>query len=194
MRNILKGFLEKETWMHGLNKYMVVVGIIIIYLAYTARYFGMQNGLVITILTWSFFVFCTPVADAGFLLDFPIRLLTGMRMIYTEIIVWVIALLVNIGAMLFAPAIYQKTLILSLFYHIITHPWPMWIIILLSVIGTFLSIFLGDELMDVSSHHERKHWHKHHGRLQLVVLLGIIVLILILYDYLLKTLGISIHL
>ncbi len=133
----------------GLVKFLIVAGLVILYMIFAIIQFGLRDGLLVTALSWSFFVFCTPIADAGFLLDFPIRLLTGFRMLYTEIIVWVIATILNIFAFTFLPTTYTKTPLLQLFHKIILTPWPLWIIIFLSAIGTFVSIYLGDDAFDI---------------------------------------------
>ncbi len=57
-----------------------------------------------------FFVFCTPIADAGVLFDFPFRLITGIKMIFSEIGVWLIALVINFFIFFKNPHIYDKTI------------------------------------------------------------------------------------
>jgi hypothetical protein len=153
---------------------------------------GMGNGLLIAWLTWSFFVLCTPIADAGFLIDFPLRLILGLRMIISEIFVWLIAIIVNLFSFLLVPEIYEKTKILSLFEHIIIKPFPFWIIIIISGIGTFLSVKFGDELMDIIKHKDSKYRKKHILKWRLVLVLFMFILILIAYDFFLKELGVNI--
>ena len=48
------------------------MGLFFLYFVYLVYEYGIEDGGMVTLLTWSFFVLCTPVADAGFLLDFPI--------------------------------------------------------------------------------------------------------------------------
>jgi hypothetical protein len=74
------------------RKFLLLVALFALYFLYLIYEYGIQDGGLVTLLTWSFFVLCTPVADAGFLLDFPIRLLYKIKMIYTEIIVWILAI------------------------------------------------------------------------------------------------------
>jgi len=139
-----------------LIRFALLFAILIFYFTFVSLKYGVKNGLSITFLTWSFFVLCTPIADAGFLLDFPIRLLTGIRMIHSEIIVWVIAISMNLYSLLFMEGIYEKTVILLIFHHILTNPL-YWSIIILSGIGTFISIHLADGLFDLSidAHHSK---------------------------------------
>ncbi len=146
----------------------------------------------VTLLTWSFFVLCTPIADAGFLLDFPVRLITRLRMVWSELGVWVIAISINLFTVSFYPAFYEHTLVLRLFHNILTHPWPYWGIIILSALGTFLSIIFGDELFDVSTHRERKIYHKHFFKHRIIVYLFLIGFTLAFYYYMLNALEIDI--
>jgi hypothetical protein len=114
--------------------------------------YGFATGGLGAVLTWSFFVLGTPVADAGFLLDFPLRLLFGIRMLVSETWVRVVAIAVNGLALAFSSDAYETTFLTSILKKIILHPYPYWIIIVLSGIGTFLSILFGDELMDAIRH------------------------------------------
>ena len=95
-------------------------------------------------------MFCTPIADAGFMLDFPIRLITGLRMLVIEVGVWVFAAALNVFALIFFPEVYQKTVLLELFHKISTTPCPLFLIILLSGFGTFSSLVVCDDSFDLS--------------------------------------------
>ena len=92
----LKNFLKQETKLHVFVRYLLVIFLIVFYFLFISQKYGKGQGFLITVLTWSFFVFCTPIADAGFLFDFPFRLITHLRMIYSELSVWVIAATINI--------------------------------------------------------------------------------------------------
>jgi hypothetical protein len=166
--------------------------IVVFYFSFVSYRYGARDGFAITLLTWSFFVLCTPIADAGFLLDFPVRLLSGLRMLYSEIIVWFIAILSNIYFFFTFPEIYSKTFVLMVFHHILIQPYPFWSIIALSATGTFLSIHLADELYDMTldAHHSKYRSHK--NIYQIIVFLFIAGIIIILYDFLIKQLGIDI--
>ena len=96
MKSKEKFNLKHETKKHTLRKFLFILLVIIVYFLLTSLKLGFKDGISITILTWSFFVFCTPIADAGFLIDFPIRLITKLKMVYTEIIVWIVAAIVNV--------------------------------------------------------------------------------------------------
>ena len=146
-----------------------------------------------TVLTWSFFVLCTPIADAGFLLDLPIRLLFGFRMLYSEILVWGIALIINGSAILYNQEAYDRTVLTALFKKIILTPFPYWSVFLLSGIGTFLSIYFGDEMLDVLRHRDRVQYHQHAFKMKLVGLISLFLLIFFAYYILLGSLNIQLN-
>ncbi len=193
----IKKIKESEHYLHEtkrsvLVKFLLVLIVFLLYFAFVSLKYGINNGFLVTLLTWSFFVFCTPIADAGLLLDFPVRLITGIRMIYSEIAVWIIAFFLNLYSLTFNSLIYNKTVILQLFRYILLHPIPFWSIIFVSAIGTFMSIYFGDELIDVARHEEREKYGKHKKKYHLVIFIFIVVLAILLYDFLLKELGINI--
>ncbi len=187
----IKSFIkELEYFLHEtknsvLLRFFLVIIVVLAYFTFVSLEYGLSQGFFITFLTWSFFVFCTPIADAGFLLDFPVRLITKIRMIYSETIVWMIVFFTNFYTIIFNPSIYETTFILQLFKHILFTPFPFWSIIVLSCMGTFLSIYFGDELMDVINYKERKKYLKHKNKRNLVVLLFLVAAIIVLYDFLL---------
>lgn len=178
----------------GLLRLTLLVVILMIYFVFTAKKFGTGNGLYISLLTWSFFVFCTPVADAGFMVGFPLRIFANIKMMHSQIGVWIAAFLLNIFAFIFNPDIYHNTLILKLFHHILIQPFPYWIIIILSAAGTFFSTYFGDELINVVSHKNREKYHKHLNKYQIIVFVFLILFILVLYEFLLKKMGVNTHL
>lgn len=194
MWSSLLAFISHETKRHHFLKYVLLLGVLLAYFLFVAKKFGPTDGLFISILTWAFFVFCTPVADAGFLLDFPVRLLTGLRMVYSEIIVWLAALAVTLLALVLEPVLFQQTLLLQVYWHVLNNPFPNMLIILVSGLGTFLSIYFGDELFDVSLHRERVKYHRHLSKYQLIVFVFVILLLLVLYEFILLKIGVEIPL
>lgn len=188
----LKNCLEHETKKKVLVKFSMVLLIFLIYFFFSIRYYGFGNGILISFLTWSLFVLCTPIADAGFLLDFPIRFITGIKMIYSEMFVWTLALLSNVFSLLYSSQTYEKNFLLGLLKTILLNPFPYWGIIILSFLGTFLSVYFGDELFDTVKHKERKKYRKHKHKYLLIVVAFLILLIISLYYLLLKNLGVKI--
>jgi len=107
-----KNLLKHETKRNVLMKFILVLSVFIGYFIFISNEYGIQEGFFVSILTWSFFVLCTPVADAGFLIDFPLRLITNIKMLFAESFIWIIAISLNIYAFFFSPEIYTKTKIL----------------------------------------------------------------------------------
>jgi len=182
---------KHETKLRVLLKFSLVLLIFVGYFIFIAQKYGIEQGFLVAALSWSFFVLCTPIADAGFLIDFPLRLITGIRMFLSEIIVWGLAISLNFYAFFYNPEIYSRTKILILFEHILNNPFPFWSIILISAVGTFFSIRFGDELLDKVKHKERVLHQKHKHNYNLIVMIFIFVFAIILYDFLLKQLGIN---
>ncbi len=171
-------------------KFTLLVALMVGYFVYLTIQYDFLTGGVAALLTWSFFVLCTPVADAGFLLDFPLRILFGIRMVMSEVAVWAVAILLNALALFFAPHFYDTTIITKLLHQIFTTPYPYWGVILLSGFGTFLSIRFGDELMDVIHHKDRTFFHSHHFKHELVLFAFFLMVILGYYE-LISSLGID---
>ncbi|NOZ43578.1 MAG: hypothetical protein GXP45_00105 [bacterium] len=116
--------IQHPTKRHNLIKYLLILFLFIGYFFFITHKYGVKDGFMVAILTRSFFVFCTPVADAGFLIDFPFRLITNIKMIFSEMMVRTIALGLNLYTFFLHPEIYQKTGLLRLFHQIISHPIP----------------------------------------------------------------------
>lgn len=163
-------------------KFILLCLLLIAYFGYLSYEYDLITGGIASLITWSFFVLCTPIADAGFLLDFPLRLLFGIRMIISEVVVWAIAILINIIALFYFQDYYNITPLTKLAYAIMTTPYPYWTVILLSCIGTFLSIRFGDELMDVISHRDRAFFHKHNFIYEIVLFIFFILVFLGYYE------------
>lgn len=173
------------------GKFLLLLLVLLGYFGYCVWKFGLADGGTVAALTWSFFVLCTPVADAGFLIDFPVRLLFRIRMWVSEIMVWAIAITISAVSVLANPEAFDRTGLTSLFYQILLSPWPYWLIVLVSGAGTFLSIKFGDELMDVVHHRDRKFHHRHHAIFHLLLLGGLVALIFVGYGHLLQQLGVE---
>ena len=171
-------------------KFVLLCGLLVGYFGYLSYEYDLATGGVAALLTWSFFVLCTPVADAGFLLDFPLRLLFGIRMVVSEIAVWIIALGLNAVTLLYGPSYYKTTILTELLHEIFTTPFPYWGVIVLSGLGTFLSIRFGDELMDVIHHRDRSFFHSHHFKHELI-LFAFFLLVLFGYYELISSIGID---
>ncbi len=187
----------KELFIHSskkkaLIKFLLVLFVFAAYFFYISFKFGAGQGILVTLLTWSFFVLCTPIADAGFLLDFPLRLILHLKMWLSEIFVWLFAISLNLYFFFLRPEIYESTDILKIFHLLLSKPWPYWSVIILSALGTFLSIFFADELMDKIHTHELHFYEKHKINYALLALLATFAFIFFLYFELIKNLGLKI--
>lgn len=173
-----------------LIKFIALCLILCSYFAYLTYQYDLLTGGIASLITWSFFVLCTPIADAGFLLDFPIRVLFGIRMIWSEIVVWAVAILINIISLMYFSGFYEITFVTQIMKLILTTPSPYWLVILLSGIGTFLSIRFGDELMDVLHHKDRKFYLRHQFK-QEIILFVFFLFVLFGYYEIISSLGIN---
>jgi hypothetical protein len=173
-----------------LYKFLLLLVLLVSYFFYLTVQYDVITGGIASALTWSFFVLCTPIADAGFLLDFPLRLLFGFRMLISEIAVWALAIAINVIALTFFAEYYETTKVTMLLREIITTPYPYWAVILLSGAGTFLSIRFADELMDVVHHRDRSFFHRHAFKYEIVIFV-FFVFVLVGYYQLISSLGIE---
>lgn len=174
-----------ETHRETLLKFLALVTILIAYFVYMSWKFDASTSFGLALLSWSFFVLCTPVADGGFILAFPIRLLFGIKMAISQVVLWFIAVGINIVMLIVSSKTYELTFLTRLLKRILTEPIPYWSILIVSALGTFLSIYFGDEMMDVSAHKHRDKYH-HHGfkyRTILVIAFGIVT-VMAYYDLL----------
>jgi hypothetical protein len=188
----LKDFIQHETKKGLLRRYALVLVILFIYIGYISIEYGFRDGVLVGFLTWSLFVFGTPIADAGVLLDLPIRLLTKIRMLYAEMAVWVIALGMNIFVLKINPGIYQTNELTRILKYILTHPWPGYFLISLCFIGTFITIMLGDELLDIKEHKEKTIFKKYPKTIIYTMSFVIFGMVLAGYIYIEHSLGIKI--
>lgn len=167
---------------------------ILAYFIFAAHKYGARDGLLISFLSWSFFVLCTPIADAGILIDFPMNLITGIKMVYSEMIVWTIAITLNLITYFTNPAIYSKTILLSLFHEILKNPFPYWIVILISAMGTFLSVYIADNFVNPK---RKKDSEKHTSfliRHKIIIFIFLVTIVILTYNFLLTKLGVKIPL
>lgn len=184
--------IKNETKRHVFIKFLALLGILLAYTAYLSYQYGFATGGLLAIITWSFFVLCTPVADAGMILDFPVRILFRLRMLITELMIWAVAISINIYAIIFSPEIYEKSILGHVFYEILTQPIPYWSIIILSFFGTFLSVHFADELLDYIKHKDIEKSTKHRLIFEGIIMVFIFLLIFSVYTILLEKLGIDV--
>jgi len=188
--NTIKFHHKNETHSETILKFVALLSIVIVYFLYMSWKYDASTGFGVSVLTWSFFVLCTPVADGGFILAFPIRLLFKVKMSFTQVVLWFVAIGINVFFLAISPNTYDLTFLTKLLKHILSEPYPYWSILLISALGTFLSIFFGDEMMDVASHKERKVNHRHGLKYRTLIVLGLGILTVVAYYYLLTSLNV----
>jgi hypothetical protein len=171
-------------------KFLLLCILLAGYFFYISFKYDVMTGGIASAITWSFFVLCTPIADAGFLLDFPLRLLFGIRMVFSEMVVWALAITINVVSLLYFVEYYQTTKLTRIFHSILTNPYPYWSVILISATGTFLSIRFADEMMDIAHHRDRDFFHRHNFKHEIVIIMFFIVIFIGYYE-LLASLGIE---
>jgi hypothetical protein len=110
-------------------------------------------------------------------------------MIHTEILVWGLAIIISASAVVFSPKIFEMNALMQIFHAILIHPIPYWLIIFLCGIGTFLSIFMGDQIFDVVESKEMRFNRSFFYKLSMLLIL--ISSISYLYYRLLQTLNIA---
>jgi uncharacterized membrane protein len=182
--------IKHETHRETLLKFIALALILVGYFAYMSWKYDASTGFSVSLLTWSFFVLCTPIADGGFILAFPIRLLFGIKMSITQVVLWFVAIFINIFMLASGSGSYDLTFLTRLLKHILDTPYPYWSILILSAAGTLLSIYFGDEMMDVTSHEDRELHHRHGLIYRAVLVAGLGTLTIVSYYYLLSGLNI----
>ena len=98
---------------------------------------GGTEGLYISLLEWSFFVICLPVARGTIIFGFLLSKTKYTKFIIPEMISWSTALAINFFSLLQVPNIYFSSTITHLLYHILTNPMPYIIIPTMCCIATF---------------------------------------------------------
>jgi len=178
---------HKETIL----KFSALVALLVGYFLWMSMKYDASTGFGLALLTWSFFVLCTPVADGGFVIAFPVRLLFGVKMAVTQVVIWFVAVGINCVMLWKFRDSYSLTFLTSLLERILTVPYPYWSILIISATGTLLSIYFGDEMMDVTSHRDREKHHTHGMKLKILVTVGLGTLVVVAYYHLLSGLNIE---
>ncbi|ADE53312.1 hypothetical protein [Coraliomargarita akajimensis] len=183
---------KHPTHRETILKFSALIALLLGYFLWMSWKYDASTGFGLAILTWSFFVLCTPIADGGFIIAFPVRLLFGIKMAITQVIIWFIAVGVNVVFLWKFRSTYDLTFLTSLLEKILTVPYPYWSILIISATGTLLSIYFGDEMMDVTAHHERERHHTHGMKLRILITIGLGALVVFAYYQLLSGLHIEI--
>ncbi len=183
--------LQHPTHRETILKFLLLIVLLVGYFIWMSLKYDASTGFGLALLTWSFFVLCTPIADGGFVIAFPLRLLFGVKMALTQVAIWFIAIGINLAMLWRFRGTYSLTFLTSLLEKILTEPYPYWSILIISAAGTLLSIYFGDEMMDVTSHREREKYHAHGMKMKILITIGLGILAVVSYYYLLSSLHID---
>lgn len=125
-------------------KFFFITSIFVFFIFDLVKQFGYQVGLHLSLLIWSFFVLCMPTTNGGVIIDIPYYIFSGKKPVYSEIIIWFLALVLNFYSFVWYPQIYFQTTITHFLFEILSKPWPRWIIIFLCSVGTFYTVKVSD--------------------------------------------------
>ena len=135
--------MEKITKLQFLKFFCALI----LFCAFVVLFFFKEGNLItafqLTLLCWSFYVLCIPGFHGKITLGVPFKLLTGKTLFYPEAYMWLAALCLNLFFTTFDITIYFKTLATHILYQILITPWPCWLIIFISSLGTFYRFLFG---------------------------------------------------
>ena len=119
-----------------LVKFLLLLVILLGYFGYLAYEYDVATGGIAALLSWSFFVLCTPVADAGFF-----RIFTGISELGLAALLLVFAIGKNriVGNMAFSMLLMVMLTALGLEFFARPKPVPMLVVI--AFVLAFLSIY-----------------------------------------------------
>lgn len=147
MLDSIRIFFKNIQNLKGFYKFIIILGIFIFYFIYVASLFGIRDGLSITLLTWAFFVFFTPITDSDILFNFPMKVITNIDMQYTELFVIILGSLIIGSYYIIDVNIFNKTTHTTLIKKIIEHPEFISISIIgLSLFGSLLAAYLENNI------------------------------------------------
>ncbi|MFA5075367.1 MAG: hypothetical protein WC436_04680 [Candidatus Babeliales bacterium] len=125
-----------------LKFFLVLIILSFITLCFTTK-LSIAASIHSTLLVWSFYILCFSANHGKIFLGIPYEFIRKKKLHYPEIFLWSGAVLLNIFTYFFTPWAYFNTLITHLLFQIIYSPWPGWLIISISFLGTFYKFFVG---------------------------------------------------
>jgi len=125
---------------------MITAAAFILFPLYLILVRGMTEGFYIGALAWSAFVLCTPIALPSSVFSLPFRLATGLQLPYAELISWIAALAINVHTYYAHKTVYLRLVTTHMLYHIISTPWPYWLIIMVCASAMIFRTFFGNQL------------------------------------------------
>jgi hypothetical protein len=175
-------------------EHFMVAGLILsTHLFLTMQKHGLGQGLEVTALTWAFLVFLTPMPLAGVLIELPLKFFTNHSMIRIQMLVWALGLGITFAALAFFPQAFSSTSLLVLFLHVLTNPFPYWGLLGLCAMGTFISVYLVDDVVDEVKDELHHHHRKHMSSVQVIIAVAALALIIYTFWVSATTLGMISH-
>jgi hypothetical protein len=148
--------------------------LILLFLSFYLNH-NFTTSITATFITWSFYIICVPAYHGKYILGIPYKFLTGKKFLYPERILWGSALIFNSIIIFKYNSFYETTIITNLFYQILSTPWPQWLIIFVSAIGTFYRSIIGYEKY-------YKYKYINYSIRTILVILGILTLLFLSYN------------
>ncbi|MFH1644173.1 MAG: hypothetical protein ABIA74_03295 [bacterium] len=167
--------MEKKTFKFKNLFFLIPISFLVfLFLSFYINH-SFSTSILATFITWSFYILCVPAYHGKFILGIPYKMITGKKLLYPERILWPAALIFNLYVIHSFKSAYHTTIITHLFYQILSNPWPHWITIIISSLGTFYRSFLGCEKF-------YKNKYVNYFLRTLLVILGILTLLYLSYN------------
>lgn len=107
----------------------------ILYACYEIYRHGIEQGLLLILLSLSAYILCIPAAHGRILFGIIAKKFKGASF-FPEPYLWGVAVAVNVFSLLFMPQIYPRTMITFILYRVFIFP-SYWIILLLGAAGVW---------------------------------------------------------
>ena len=102
---------------------------------------SLKHGMHLAALTWAFFVICLPLSRGNIIFGIPLRLFNRYAPALAETCIWTCALFFTGFSYLFVPHIFFKTRITLILYHLLSHPYPYYVVFIMCALATFYNAF-----------------------------------------------------
>jgi hypothetical protein len=135
--------MEKVTKFQLTRFFLYTFFIFFLMFIFWAKFGAVKPAIQTVLLAWSMFVLCIPYSHGRVILGVPYKIITGRVAAYPEVVMWLLAVILNIISYISIPNVYFYTTFNHMLYRIITTPWPYWLLIFVCALGTFYKFFVG---------------------------------------------------
>lgn len=112
---------------------------LLLHVGYVALHRG-QHPVLSTLVAWSFFVLCTPLPEAGVVVDLPLKWFFDISMVTSQCVISAIAVIITYYAITHHPALFDTSSILREYRYLLRQSAiPIFI---LSGIGTYSGLLV----------------------------------------------------